>query len=291
MALTLPRFLPLAGLLAGLALSPAACGEDEGGAMGCVPQLSIACTCFDGSMGAQVCLPDGTGYGLCMCTGSDGTGDGGSGSGSTAGGDAGDTADGTAGNPCGNGVTDPGECDPDDAAFCAQDCGVATGGSSDGAGSCDGQPVFALMVPGVTSAWASGALTGLAAGDAMCVAAGADHVCDYEELEIAAAANEFAAVPAATTAWLHRTVPVVDELGANLAPGTGGRCIDWTYADNLTADGEFVTFNGGVPTYTFDDDTLFNAAAPEPNPHVQVGLLECGGVTRSIACCHPPCMP
>ena len=39
---------------------------DDGDAM-CVPGQSIACTCSDGSMSAQTCASDGSGFGECAC--------------------------------------------------------------------------------------------------------------------------------------------------------------------------------------------------------------------------------
>jgi len=39
----------------------------------CVPGMSVACACPDGTMSAQVCNPDGKGYGMCSCDGGTGT--------------------------------------------------------------------------------------------------------------------------------------------------------------------------------------------------------------------------
>ncbi|MCA9719225.1 MAG: hypothetical protein KC468_31440, partial [Myxococcales bacterium] len=41
----------------------------------CAPGMSVACACPSGETGAQVCEPDGAGYGPCVC-GGDGDGDG-----------------------------------------------------------------------------------------------------------------------------------------------------------------------------------------------------------------------
>ena len=59
------------GLL--LLLAVAGCG---GKGNSCVPGMSAACVCSDGSGGAQVCRGDGT-YGVCECgaTGSVGVGE------------------------------------------------------------------------------------------------------------------------------------------------------------------------------------------------------------------------
>lgn len=37
----------------------------------CVPGTTVSCLCSTGSMGAQSCLSDGTGYGACACAGYD----------------------------------------------------------------------------------------------------------------------------------------------------------------------------------------------------------------------------
>ena len=59
----------------------AACSS-SGSSKPCVQGASVACTCTNGQMGAQVCASDGT-LGMCVCE--SGTGTGGSGSGGTTG--------------------------------------------------------------------------------------------------------------------------------------------------------------------------------------------------------------
>lgn len=290
--------LNLLGLAAGLALSIASCGgsgEADDSGMGCTPNASVACACPNGDMGAQTCLPDGTAFQPCTC---DGSGDGNDTEGEDDDDDDEDTdgaeagMDSSTGGPvCGDGVEDPGECDETSPDYCPDDC-IGSDGDSGDSGStgevnnCDMMPTYSLMIPNVPSAWEDGGVTGFAAGNQMCMNMGADHVCDYEEIELAFSKNEFAALPNGTTAWLHRTVDVM-----GMAPGVGGRCVDWTYSTNHISDGEFVTFNAGTPTYTFDNDTNYNPAITPDNPHVQMGLLECGGVNRAILCCFPECMP
>lgn len=39
----------------------------------CVPGMSVGCACPDGTMSAQVCNPDGKGFGMCGCDGGTGT--------------------------------------------------------------------------------------------------------------------------------------------------------------------------------------------------------------------------
>jgi hypothetical protein len=52
-------------------------GGGGGGPGACVPGAQVACACPDGESGAQVCLEDGTGYGVCgPCGGEVGCGDG-----------------------------------------------------------------------------------------------------------------------------------------------------------------------------------------------------------------------
>lgn len=299
----------LLGWVGGLALGAvSACGGDEGGAdgdggSGCTPNAQVACACPGGGSGVQVCNPDGLGFGPCMCGDGGGTDDGGSGE-STTGEDDGDgDAEGTtAASPCGNGVEDPGECDEEDAAYCPDDCESSDDTSGSGGGgdsttgeidNCEDEPIFIAMTPVQPSVWTSGGIQGFGAGNMMCMALGmgADHVCDYEEVLLAEAHGDFAAIPAGTTAWIHRTTPAM--VGAAMSPpGAGGRCQDWNYGTNHIADGEFVTFGaGGAATYTLDNDTVFDPGAGSPNPHVQMGLLECGGQMRAILCCAVECVP
>ena len=288
--------LSLLGLVAGLALSLASCGgadENDDAGIGCTPNASVTCACPNGDMGAQVCLPDGSAFQPCSCSGGDDGND-------TEGDDDDDETEGvdagmdesTGGPACGDGVEDPGECDEESPDYCPDDCVGSdddTGtGSTGEVNDCDMMPTYALMIPNVPSAWEDGGVTGFTAGNQMCQNMGADHVCDYNEIEAAFAKGEFAALPNGTTAWLHRNN---DEVVDGSTPGTGGRCVDWTYSTNHISDGEFVTFNAGAPTYTIDNDTNYDPMAPAPNPHVQMGLLECGGVNRAILCCHPECMP
>jgi hypothetical protein len=204
---------------------------------------------------------------------------------------------------CGDGVIDPSDhCDnPSSEFYCKPDCMGGTGGSDAGmgtGGACAGHVYYAGAYPSANgtpapSVWANlpaaGGQTGLDAGNAQCKALGigADHVCDYEELKLAAAASEpsFMAIPAGTSAWLQRTTSAM-VMGNPSAPGPGGRCNDWTYMTNHISDGEYITFDTvGNPTYHLDNDTIFDPM----NPHVIVGDLQCGGQTRSILCCYQSC--
>lgn len=283
----------LFGLLAGIAL---ACGDGDGGAEGdggaCVPGQQVTCPCPDGSMGVQACEAGGAFFEPCMCGGG------------TEGASAtdGDTEDGNSGSSgadlCGNGIEDPGECP----GACPADCTGVDSSSGDGGttgepDTCADVPVFVAAIPTIPSRWESGALVGFAAGQDMCrnaamVANLPDPmqvtVCDYEQVLEAEAAGELAAIPAGTTAWIHRTTNTMVN-GVASVPGSGGRCVDWIYQTNHISDGEFVTIGaGGVGTYSLDGDTFYDGV---DTTHTQPGLLECGTQMRSILCCNPPCDP
>ncbi len=158
------------------------------------------------------------------------------------------------------------------------------------AGPCATHVYYAGKIDGATSAWhdlaAAGGQVGLAGGNAACVSAGADHVCDYEEVLKAQAHGELATIVAGTTAWVQRTTTALVN-GVPSAPGSGGNCVNWTALTNNNEEGEYATFDTtGVPTFHLDDDTVFD---PSVQGHVNVHNLPCGGVTRSILCCKPVC--
>ena len=57
-----------------LGLVGASCGGGGGGTGNvCVPGMSVACVCTNGTRGAQVCAADGDGYGACVCSSGPGT--------------------------------------------------------------------------------------------------------------------------------------------------------------------------------------------------------------------------
>lgn len=280
------------GLLCGIAV---ACGDGDGEGSGsgasCVPGQQVACACPGGSDGVQVCTLDGASFGPCAC------GDPTGGEDATAGETEIDSAsgDGTTGDStCGNGVEDPGECPM----VCPQDCaGVDDTGSESGTtgdAGCSDDPVFVVSVPLQPSRWESGALIGFAAGQDLCRQAAAGvgapepmqvTVCDYEQVLDAEAAGELAPL-AGTSAWIHRTT-VAQVGGVNSSPGTGGRCVDWTYQTNHISDGEYVDIAaGGVATYMLDNDTFYDGI---DGTHTQPGALECGTQMRAILCCNPLC--
>jgi hypothetical protein len=272
-------------------------GSGTTGASGCTPGAQQACACPGGTQGAQVCSDDGRSFKACDC---------GSGSSSTSGtGGAGGSliSTGTGMPSCGDGIVQPGECNPGEF-YCAADCG-GTGGNGGGTttttttsgtgGACAGVVVYAGKVDLVGSVWASGhglapnkntmdtdGKTGVAAGDAMCnhVAAGS-HACDFSELQIAKDDPGFKALAVGTTAWIQRSAATMVG-GQNYPAGKGARCDDWTYATDHLNDGEWVEFKAqGTPTYHLDLDPNTIQANPKDSP--------CGhnDLDRAILCCNP----
>jgi hypothetical protein len=191
-------------------------------------------------------------------------------------------------------------------------------GGAGGSNPCSGHINYAGMVTTAPSIWANlpnaAGLTSLDAGNAQCKALGigADHVCDLTEIQAAAAASEaiFSTIPAGTTAWMQRTTSVyveglsgtpctaamVGQMDANgdvcvlSAPGAGGRCNDWQYGTHHIGDGEYITFaSAGVPTYHYDNDTVFNPNMPGADNH-HTSDFGCGADMRAILCCYESCM-
>jgi hypothetical protein len=75
-----------------------ACGSSRTSTT-CVPGASVSCACSDDSMGAQICLSDGEGYGACACTGgSSASSSGSSGSTSSSGSSGGTSSSGSSGS-------------------------------------------------------------------------------------------------------------------------------------------------------------------------------------------------
>jgi hypothetical protein len=116
-------------------LIPLACTDDGGatdagteGEGECVPGQSVACSCDEGGgTGAMTCEPDGSGFGICMCTFGDGDGDPttGDGDGDPGDGDGDPTAgdgdgDGDSGETGGTGPGTTDSSDGGDGCACAQ---------------------------------------------------------------------------------------------------------------------------------------------------------------------------
>jgi len=308
----------IAAIAGAVGLVSAACGSSGSGAAGkCVANSTQACLCGVGQSGVQSCQADGT-FSVCACgTGAGGGTTGTSMSPSTMAGNPSATTTATStgsGNICATCGLDGSKCPPQ-----CMDGGMGgaggSGGSMGGSGGnpCAGAVVYAGMVPGVPSIWgnASGAMgkTGVDAGNAMCVALGADHVCEFKEVQKAVANGEFKMIASGTTAWLLRTtatmVTPANELGGGTmsAPGPGGQCNNWNYGTNHLSDGEHVDWTdaSGVPTFFIDNDTIFDPNPPEtPGPHTHhnpalvtlngADFEGCNGEMRGILCCFPACM-
>lgn len=280
-----------------VAIFSAACGSsgntggNGGGTSGCVPGTTIECACLGGTKGIQSCKDDGKGYAACQCEGTTSTGSGTGGATGTT------SSSGTGTGVCGNGIIEPTDnCgSPGSEFFCAADCNGGTGGSDAGAGgACAGHVYYAGKYDGAPSVWAmlpaAGGNTGLDAGNSQCKAlgVGADHVCDYDEIQAAFAAKEaaFMGIAQGTTVWVQRTTSA-NVNGTPSAAGPGGRCNNWTYATNHISDGEYITFDtAGTPNFHLDNDTVFDPN--NPGVHTQADL-QCGGVNRSILCCYQAC--
>ena len=171
-------------------------------------------------------------------------------------------------------------------------CTQGGGKLCDTAGTCIDCDNFAGLVtsdtnplnpgPGIGSVWTYAGQVGIQAGDEMCAAIGADHVCSYSELVLADSLGELSAIPDNTEIWLHRLTAV-----GMFAPGPGGRCNDWTYPGGCLAEGEYVVKEMGQMQYHFDDDTVYSGMCDHFNP---TAPLSCGLDLRAIACCWPSCL-
>ncbi len=167
---------------------------------------------------------------------------------------------------------------------------------------CAATPTFAAKAAmQFGSLWVYDAQVGLTAGNQACMDVGADHVCDYDDIVLAASKGELAALAPTDTAWLQRThdvtvsatSPRIVVLGHPAVVGTtykvskASRCIDWTYAGEYLNDGEFVAFESGgnAPTFHLDDDPCAIQPSPKDIPCGHDALL------RSVLCCYAKCTP
>jgi cysteine-rich repeat protein len=305
----------LLGLL--LVIGQACSGEDSAVGGSCTPGAQTNCGCPNNTMGIQICGADGRSFGSCDC--SNGAGGGGGAPPLNCGdavvnddeGEECDDGNDVNNDGCTNACTEPrcgdsihqaGEdCDDgfDNGEFdnCPDDCKIDGGGGAGGM-DCTGQITYAGMTGVQRSVWNNGADIGIEAGNSLCQQLGADHFCDYAEIEKALALGELDADPnitaAGISAWVHRTTPVMVN-GVASPPGPGSRCNNWTYGTNHISDGEYVDIvkNGDVltATWTFDNDAIYDGTAA----HAQPGLLDCGanagGPERVILCCYPQCIP
>lgn len=203
---------------------------------------------------------------------------------------------------CGDGIVQAGEsCDDGNSELnddCPPDC---MGGGGAGGDPCTGQAIFAGYVtnpanptqigtPSVPSVWAYAGELGVKAGDEMCAAIGADHVCSWAEVKQAETNGELndgtaPDLPEGTEFWIHRITEQeerLSEAGVMSLPGPGGRCNDWTYPTDHISDGEFgyygtppngenaSTIQFGNLRMALDDDAAYepnlNGAAATDNP-------------------------
>jgi hypothetical protein len=134
----------------------------------------------------------------------------------------------------------------------------------------------AMPGPGVPSTWTYAGDVGIAAGNEMCFAIGADHVCTYEDLVAASAAGELTIVDEAITFWLWRTTDVV--VNNVLVPASGdARCAEFT-STSPSYEGEYAHVSNNQIQFVFDED------GPVAN-----GSPPCAGAARAIPCCFPAC--
>ncbi len=256
---------------------------------------------------------------------------------------------------CGDGVVQSGEC-CDDAngggseqmSKCTADCkgcknpmdpACKCGGSASSSSTgidCSKAKIFKAVVSsqanpamqggGIPSGWSYAGFQGLKAGQALCQAVGADHVCTYDEVVAADAKMELAGIPNNLTYWLHRTKNVPDyslnngmkacnqaaDCGVaadacdamtkvcSWKPGAGGRCNDWTYTTNHISDGEWFkvgadtggVLKGSLSFHFLKDTTYDGVTAPVCKSETQLGCAgACAGPSRAILCCFPACNP
>jgi hypothetical protein len=296
------RFTWAAVVVLGVVGAVASCGSNGSTASGgntCTPGAQTSCACLGGKAGIQVCNVDGKSLGMCQC--SSGTASGGTGGATTSSSSGGLGATGTGGGSscqCSN---------PGGELYCGTvacaDAGSGDAGTGDagdaGNTSCTGALTFAgLGSTQLGSKWDYGADMGSAAGDALCQAQGADHVCDFDDIVYAASKGEFAGLTTTDNAWLVRThsvtVGATDKMitqggvsatvGQTYKVGQASRCANWSYSTDHLNDGEWVDFSTGVNTPTFHIDNN-PCAIQMPNPGKD---SPCGHNTmpRSVLCCY-----
>lgn len=140
----------------------------------------------------------------------------------------------------------------------------------------------------IPSVWSYSGFIGIQAGDAMCQAIGADHVCSYDEIELAKDKGELDTLyddldtgsGGVKSIWVNRLTSVIYD-GNLLSPGAGARCNDWTDPGSPNGDGEFATIDAdGNIAYTFDSNACYGSGCYSGDIS-----LQCGGKQRSVLCC------
>jgi cysteine-rich repeat protein len=180
-------------------------------------------------------------------------------------------------------------CDGNEPSSCTLLCASDPTGIWHGSVDNTTNPLAKLGI-GLLGNWSFAGEVGLVAGDEMCRAIGADHVCNYSEILAADAKGEIligtglSEEAAGTSFWLHRDVPVTFNSNNTMVtspPGAGGRCNDWTMAGGPIAEGESFTLeNDGSLTFDFAEETGVDGA-------LKVGSTNpCqAGPPRNIPCC------
>lgn len=170
----------------------------------------------------------------------------------------------------------------------------------------DVDPTTHMGGAGIGSVWSYNGFLGIQAGNEMCAAIGADHICSYEEVLLAQSKNEFSSSGADlnylanSDYWVHRVNVTVDVNGTMSPPGAGARCNDWTYPTDHIADGEFVNVsnNGAAledlefaldPKSCYTGDPSSDCDGHKSGPPFEAG--SCGSSTRYVMCCYPGCPP
>lgn len=250
----LERVTAILGCLLGALACSVQAGDDGPQGTACTPGAPVSCSCLDGALGTAVCQAGGV-VGPCTCgAATDGSGASSSGSGSSG----------------GSGCATSG---------CA-DSGTS---SSSESGDCSAT-IYAGKFDGMPVPWVFQGEMGLAAGNAACASLGADHVCEYQEVRAAEAADELAGL-VNTFAWVHRET-IEDVEAVPSAPGPGGRCVDWTDGTGMFADGEWLEFTAQGVVYHLDADTFYDGL---DSSHTDAMSLPCANIMRSVLCCNTAC--
>jgi len=105
MRMLLPALVLVAGVFAACAAGETSTASSTSGASACVPGHQTVCPCFGGTEGLQICLEDGSGFGVCDCSGGAGTSS---------------SSTGLPPEPCGDATC----ADDENCHTCEKDCGI-----------------------------------------------------------------------------------------------------------------------------------------------------------------------
>jgi cysteine-rich repeat protein len=180
---------------------------------------------------------------------------------------------------CGNGLLEQGEiCDDgnhDDHDDCSNACTPAPPRPPPCEPKITGA-VTTMAAPsksgaGVPPIWSYEGDLGVKAGDNLCAAIGAHRVCEWGEVKKAVAEGELVSAwlpPEVKSFWAHRVAEVEIVNGVPSAPGSGGRCLEWTGAHDLIADAEYCHVGSPDPQHP-------EANAAVPPGYAVYGELYC----------------